>query len=148
MNTMNIKNVLLISLASVGGFITSLLGGWDKLLKGLCICMIIDFATGLILAMVFHKSKKTQNGCASSSEVYKGLAKKIGILFFIAMCVVVDNATNTHYIRNTAILFFLGNEGLSIIENTGQMGVPYPEFVKRALEVLTKKGGTDDGKNQ
>lgn len=144
MNTMNIKNILLISLASVGGVISSLLGGWDKLLKGLCICMVIDFLTGLILAFIFHKSQKTKNGCGCSNEIFKGLAKKICILFLIALCVCVDNMTNTHYIRNTAILFFIGNEGLSIIENTGQMGVPYPEFIKKALEALKDKGEKKD----
>ena len=147
MNTMNIKNILLISLASVGGFITSLLGGWDKLLKGLCVCMVIDFATGLILAFIFHKSQKTKSGRGCSNEIFKGLAKKICILFLIALCVCVDNMTNTHYIRNTAILFFIGNEGLSIIENTGQMGVPYPEFIKKALEALKEKGENKDGKD-
>jgi phage-related holin len=41
-------------------------------------------------------------------------------------------------------LFFIGNEGLSIIENTGQMGVPYPEFIKKALEALKDKGDKKD----
>ena len=145
MTAYNVKNIVLILIASVGGVISSLLGGWDKLLKGLCICMVIDFLTGLILAIIFHKSQKTQNGCASSNEIFKGLAKKICILFLVALCVCIDNMTNTHYIRNTAILFFIGNEGLSIIENTGQMGVPYPEFIKKALEALKDKVNRGDG---
>lgn len=144
MTAYNVKNIVLIFIASVGGVIASLLGGWDKLLKGLCICMVIDFLTGLILAFIFHKSLKTKNGCGCSNEIFKGLAKKICILFLVALCVCVDNMTNAHYIRNTAILFFIGNEGLSIIENTGQMGVPYPEFIKKALEALKDKGDKNE----
>ena len=144
MTAYNLKNIVLIFIASVGGVIASLLGGWDRLLKGLCICMVIDFLTGLILAFIFHKSLKTKNGCGCSNEIFKGLAKKICILFLVALCVCVDNMTNTHYIRNTAILFFIGNEGLSIIENTGQMGVPYPEFIKKALEALKDKGDKNE----
>lgn len=144
MTAYNVKNIVLILIASVGGVISSLLGGWDKLLKGLCICMVIDFLTGLILAFIFHKSQKAKNGCGCSNEIFKGLAKKICILFLVALCVCVDNMTNAHYIRNTAILFFIGNEGLSIIENTGQMGVPYPEFIKKALEALKDKGDKNE----
>ena len=44
------------------------------------------------------------------------------------------------YTRALAIMFFLGNEGLSILENMGLMGVPYPEFIKKALEVMKDKG--------
>ena len=52
----------------------------------------------------------------------------------------MDEISGTHYIRSATIFFFLGNEGLSVIENLGLMGIPYPSFVKKALEALKDKG--------
>ena len=136
MSAYDLKNIVLITFAGVGGFISSLLGGWDKLLCTLIVCMVIDYITGFLLAFVFHKSSKTKNGCASSEAGFKGIVKKICIMCLVALCVCIDSVTGTEYIRNTALLFFIGNEGLSIIENTDKMGVPYPEFIKKALEAI------------
>ena len=71
---------------------------------------------------------------------YKGIVKKTCILILIALSVRVDEISGTHYVRSATIFFFLGNEGLSVIENLALMGVPYPEFVKKALEAVKEKG--------
>ncbi len=134
-----VKNILLAVVSGVGGIISALLGGWDKLLGTLLVCMVIDYITGFLLAFVFHKSNKTKSGKASSRAGFKGIVKKICVLCLIALCVCIDSITGTEYIRNTALLFFIGNEGLSIVENTSQMGVPYPEFIKKALEAIKDK---------
>ncbi len=136
MNTMNIKNILLIFLMRVGGFISYLLGGWDELLKGLCTCMLLDLASGLILTFVFHKCPKTQNGCTRSKEIFKGLAKKICMLFLVVVCVCIDHMINKNYIRKITIIILFSREGLSILSKLDQMGVSYPECVKKLLKEL------------
>jgi len=93
----------------------------------------------MAVALVFHKSRKTKNGGASSEVGFKGIVKKLCIFLLIALAVRVDSITKTNYVRNAAIFFFIGNEGLSVIENIGLMGVRYPLFLKKALEALKEK---------
>lgn len=137
---MNIKNTVLAFLAGLAGAFSQTLGGWDSFLKALVMFMIADYITGMVVALVFHKSQKTKNGGASSSVGYKGIVKKMCIFILIALAVRVDELSGTHYVRSATIFFFLGNEGLSVIENLALMGVPYPEFVKKALEAIKEKG--------
>lgn len=137
---MNIKNTVLAFLAGLASIFSETLGGWDSFLKALVMFMIADYITGMVVALVFHKSQKTKNGGASSSVGYKGIVKKMCIFILIALAVRVDELSGTHYVRSATIFFFLGNEGLSVIENLALMGVPYPEFVKKALEAIKEKG--------
>ena len=62
--------------------------------------------------------------------------------------VLLDSALGVTYVRTAVILFFIGNEGLSLLENLGLMGVPYPEFMQRALEALRDRGDKGDGGNE
>ena len=62
------------------------------------------------------------------------------ILLLVWLAVLLDGALGTGYIRMAVILFFIGNEGLSLLENLGLMGVPFPSFLQRALEALQKQG--------
>ena len=133
-----LKNLLLFAVAGVGAVASSLLGGWDSLLKCLTVLMVIDYITGVATALVFHRSNKTLGGGASSKECFKGIVKKISILCLVAMAVCVDNISGTHYIRSVTIIFFIGNEGISVLENVGLMGIPYPAFLKKALEEIKK----------
>jgi len=141
-----VKNTVLIITASLGGVISQVFGGWDTLLKCLVVFMITDYITGLAVAFFFQKSNKTKNGGASSKEGFKGIIKKICMLMVVALAVCIDTLSKTDYIRSVTILFFIGNEGLSICENLGLMGIKYPEFLHRALEVLRDKN--DKGENQ
>ena len=106
--------------------------------------MIMDYITGIAVAFVFHKSNKTNTGGASSTECYKGIVKKMCILALVGVSVAIDNMTGNHYIRSATIFFFLGNEGLSILENVGLMGMKYPGFIKKALEVIKEKSDEDE----
>ena len=135
----NIKNVILITLAGLGSVLAETFGGWDSFLKALVMFMAVDYITGMTVALVFHKSQKTKSGGASSQVGYKGIVKKVCVLLLVALAVRVDEISGTHYIRNATIFFFLGNEGLSIIENLALMGIKYPDFLKRALETLGKE---------
>lgn len=136
----NIKNLTLAIFAGVGSVLAETFGGWDSFLKALVMFMIVDYITGMVVALVFHKSQKTKNGGASSEVGYKGIIKKLCTFLLVALSVRMDEISGTHYIRNATIFFFLGNEGLSVIENLGLMGVPYPDFIKKALETLKDKG--------
>jgi len=139
-----IKNIFLAVVASIGGIISQVCGGWDTLLKCLVVFMLADYLTGIAVALIFHKSRKTKSGCASSKEGFKGIIKKICMLMVVALAVCIDTLSKTDYIRSVTILFFIGNEGLSICENLGLMGIKYPEFLHRALEVMREENDKGD----
>ena len=136
---MSLKNICLAIFSAVGSILAETFGGWDVFLKALVMFMAVDYITGMTVALIFHKSDKTKNGRASSAVGFKGIAKKICIFLLVALATKVDAMSDTNYIRNATIFFFIANEGLSVVENIGLMGVKYPEFLKRALEALKDK---------
>lgn len=144
MNGATIKNITLATLAGIGSVFAEVFGGLDSFLKALIMFMVVDYITGMAVAFVFHKSSKTENGGASSAVGFKGIVKKISIFMMIALAVRIDEMSNTHYVRSAVIFFFVGNEGLSVLENLGLMGVPYPEFLKKALDVIKDNGDKKD----
>ena len=131
----------------VGGFIAAIFGGWDSALVTLVIFMSIDFFTGVVTAAM-RKSKHTESGGLSSKTGWFGLAKKVCTLMLIAVAVRMDIMLGTTYIRDAVCISFCLNELLSIIENTSCMGVPYPDSIKKAIEVLQKKAGRLDDEIQ
>ena len=124
----------------VGGFIAMLLGGWDSAMITLVIFMAIDFTTGMIAAAL-GKSKHSWTGRLSSKAGWYGLAKKFCTLLIIVAAVRIDILIGTTYVRDATCIGFCVNELLSIIENTSLMGVPYPDAIKKAIDVLQKKAG-------
>lgn len=109
-----------------------LLGGWDVSLICLVIVIALDYISGVMKAFVLKS--------LSSKIGLYGLMKKIGLLLVVMLAVVVDRVTgNTGMIRNLVIYYFVANEGLSIIENLGQAGVPVPQSIKKALKALKKE---------
>lgn len=140
MNGVQIKNIALLIFSAVGSFVAEHLGGVDKMLTALIAFMVVDYITGLSVAFIFHKSQKTKNGGASSAVGFKGIVKKMCILLLVGLAHELDYIMGIDYIRALSILFFIGNEGLSVLENVGLMGVPYPEFLKKALEAIKDKG--------
>lgn len=140
MKLLHIKSVVLACLAAAGSTLTWLLGGWNSALQALLIFMAIDFVTGMSVALIFKKSPKTETGAAESNTCFKGLLRKVAILLAVMLAVQLDGILGQDQLcRNTVIFFFLGNEGLSIVENLALMGVPMPQMVKNALEVLREK---------
>ena len=124
----------------VGGFITTLLGGWDSALATLVVFMGIDFVTGLVTA-VMGKSKHSDSGLLNSKAGWVGLEKKFCVLLMIVVAVRIDILLGTTYIRDATCIGFCVNELLSIVENTSLMGIPYPDAIKKAIDVLQKKAG-------
>ena len=124
----------------VGGFIATLLGGWDSALATLVVLRGMDFVTGLVTA-VMGKSKHSRSGKLNSKAGWIGLAKKFCILLMVVVGVRIDILLGTTYIRDTVCISFCLNELLSIIENTTLMGIPYPPAIKKAIDVLQTKVG-------
>lgn len=141
---MSMKVSILAWLAMIGGTIVSFLGGWDSALQTLLIFMAADYITGIIVAGVFKNSDKSKTGALESRAGFKGLLRKLAILVLILVANELDKAVGGNFSRTAVILFFCANEGLSILENIGMMGVEYPPFLKNALEALKKKNGADD----
>ncbi|MBR3753451.1 MAG: phage holin family protein [Ruminiclostridium sp.] len=141
---MTLKNGILAVFAAVGSWIANALGGWDAAMVLLVAFMATDYVTGVLVAAVWHRSPKSQSGALDSKAGFKGLCKKGVILLLVWVGCLLDSALGTTYVRMAVILFFIGNEGLSLLENLGLMGVPYPEFLKRTLEALKDQG--DHGK--
>lgn len=133
------KQTLFAVIGIIGSLIANLLGGWDMALQTLILFMATDYVTGLIVAGVFKKSTKTENGSLESKAGWKGLCRKGMTLLYILVAAQVDKMSGTDIIRNAVVIGYIANEGLSILENGGLMGVPYPKKLKDAIAVLKNK---------
>lgn len=133
------KDWILTIIGAVGGFVTALFGGWDTALMTLIIFMAIDYASGLIVAGVFHASKKTDTGTLESRAGWKGLCRKCMTLLFALIATRLDMVIGTTYIRDAVCIAFIANELISIVENAGLMGVPIPTILQKAIDILQKK---------
>lgn len=138
-HAINIKNGVLTTLAVVGSALANALGGWDAALKVLVALMAADYITGILVAAVWKRSNKSTTGSLDSKAGFKGLCKKGMILLLIWLGVLLDQAMGAAYIRTAVVLFFVGNEGLSLLENLGLMGVPYPAFLRNMLQALREQ---------
>ena len=126
----NAKNALITSFGAIGGIFASAFGGWNTGLTTLVIFMAVDYMTGLIVAGVFHKSKKSEGGTLESRAGFKGICKKVMML----LCVLVTAGTTV--VKDGITIAFLCNEALSIVENAGLMGIPGLEGLSGAIEAL------------
>lgn len=149
-NALHIKDAILAALAVAGSAIANIFGGWDATLAILIALMAADYVTGVLVAALWKKSNKSESGTLDSRAGFKGLCKKGTILLLVWVSVLLDNAVGAQYIRTAVCLFFIGNEGLSLLENVGLMGMPYPKFFKDMLEALRSKGdgGETNGESQ
>ena len=124
----------------LGGWLGYFVGGWDGMLIALVVLMALDYITGVMCAIADKK--------LSSSVGFKGICKKV----FILMLVGVANIVDVHVVgsgsalRAAVICFYLSNEGVSILENAGHIGLPIPEKLKVVLEQL--HGRTDEKKDE
>ena len=139
MENVNIKEALCTSVGLIGSCIASLFGGWNTGLVTLIIFMTIDYASGLAVAGIFHKSKKTESGALESKAGWKGLCKKCMTLLFVLIAYRLDLTLGTNYIRDAVIIGFMVNELISIVENAGLMGLPLPDSLNKAIDVLSQK---------
>lgn len=110
-----------------------LLGGVDIALQCLIIMIILDYVSGVASA-IYNKKLNSQVGL-------KGILKKFMYLVIVCVSVILDRIIgNTGAIRTLVIYFFVANDGISILENIGKMGIPLPKKLIDTLEQLKKKG--------
>lgn len=135
----SLKNEICTAIGVIGAFIAQLYGGWTLGMSALVITMCIDYITGLIVAGVFHKSKKSEDGRLESHEGWKGLVKKGVTMLLILVAVEIDKVLGIGtFTRDAIVIGFFANECVSVVENAGLMGLPLPSVIIEAIEVLKK----------
>ena len=133
------KNTICTTVGAAGGAVAAFFGGWDTGLVTLVIFMCIDYVSGLVVAGVFHNSKKTTTGALESKAGWKGLCRKGMSLLFVLIAYRLDLVIGSNYIRDAVIIGFIANEAISIVENAGLMGIPLPAVIIKAIDILTSK---------
>ncbi len=122
-----------------GTLLTSLvyfLGGCDIALQLLLLAIVLDYVTGIFKA-IYKKKLNSEIGL-------KGIVKKIGYLILVALATMTDRIMgDTGAIRTLVIYFFVANEGISVLENWGDMGVPFPQKLRDTLEQLKQNGDSN-----
>lgn len=120
-----------ISIAGVGGVLSYLFGGFDNLMMTLLILMTIDYISGVLKA-IYNRKINSQIG-------FRGIIKKVMILLLVVLASTLQTVLlSTVPIRDVVIMFYIANEGISIIENMGSV-IPIPENIKAFFEQLNKK---------
>lgn len=133
-----IFNAASVTAGIAGGLAAALLGAWDELLWGLVMLMIFDYVTGVIKGIYTKR--------LSSDTGFKGLLKKVMILVVVALANVVQELTGGNAaIREIVIMFYIANEGISILENAAVLLPNIPEGLKSIL--LQLRGGEDENRN-
>lgn len=134
------KNIISFITSTLATALVYYLGGWDIALQTLLVIIVLDYLTGICKAI--HTKKL-------NSEIgLKGIVKKIGYLIIVAVSVILDKiAGNTGAIRTLVIYFFVANEGISILENWGGMGLPLPQKLRDTLEQLKNDNDPKKGDN-
>ena len=123
--------------ASIGTAATYLWGGWDAVLMALVVLACIDYATGVAAAAI--------RGELDSGIGARGIARKIGMFVVVAVAHVLDSTggLGEPVLRTVACWWYCANEGLSILENAGEIGVPIPEQLRAAIARLREGGEAD-----
>lgn len=123
-------NTIQVIFTGVGGWLGWFLGGCDGLLYALVLFVVVDYITGVMCAATDHKL---------SSEVgFKGICRKVLIFLLVGIGHVLDAQIigSGSVLRTAVIFFYLSNEGVSLLENAGHLGLPIPEKLKIVLEQL------------
>ena len=123
-------NTIQIIFTGVGGWLGYFLGGCDGLLYALVVFVVVDYITGVMCAI--------NNKSLSSAVGFKGICRKVLIFLLVGIANVLDvQVIGTGSVLRTAVIFFyISNEGISLLENAGHLGLPIPEKIKVVLEQL------------
>ena len=120
-------------IAGIVGLAGWFFGGLDGYIKVLIACTVIDYVTGICRAGL--------EGKISSRIAFNGIARKITMFLFVGLANIIE----THLLPDkpgfkvAIILFYIGNEGISIIENADKLGVPIPKFLRGRFLEFSKK---------
>ena len=123
-------NTIQLIFSAVGGWLGYFLGGCDGLLYALIAFVVIDYITGVMCAII--------NRELSSAVGFKGIFLKVLIFLLVGIANIIDvQVIGTGAVLRTAVIFFyISNEGVSLLENAGHLGLPIPEKIKTVLEQL------------
>lgn len=124
---------------SIGSTLSYFIGGVDTMFIVLCVFLLIDYISGIIVAVVFKNSSKTETGKLNSSVSFKGLCKKFFVVVLVGVAHFLDIALGTNFIRGGVVVAFISNETISIIENAGLMGIPIPNVLRKAIDILQER---------
>ncbi|WP_018659236.1 phage holin family protein [Allofustis seminis] len=127
-----------IILAGIGGYVGYFLGGVDGLIHGLIAFVLIDYITGVMCAITDKR--------LSSAIGFKGIFRKILIFLLVGIANILDVKVigSGSALRTVVIVFYLSNEGISILENAAHLGLPIPEKLKAILKQLRDKEDKDE----
>ena len=126
---------------AAGAVIGFCFGEINGLFKALIFMMTVDYVTGWIKAIYLKE--------LSSAAGFKGIAKKIMILCLVSICHIIDVHVigDKSIIMSAATMFYIGNEGISILENAVQIGIPVPQILKKTLKQLSDKEKEENNEN-
>ena len=133
-------NLYKISAAAAGAVI-SFFTGIPVIMWVLIGMMTLDYVTGLMTGMM-GVSSKTEGGKLSSRAAFDGLMRKIMIFLVVILSVLVDLAVQYgagvtfNAVTGATCLWFIASEGVSVLENAAELGVPIPGILRKALELL------------
>lgn len=121
-------NMIQLAFAGVGGWLGYFLGGCDGLILALLAFVVIDYITGVMCAIADKK--------LSSAVGFKGICRKVLIFLLVGIANILDvQVIGTGSVLRTAVIFFyISNEGVSLLENAGHLGLPIPVKIKAVLE--------------
>ena len=130
-------------MCAVGGAIAGLFGGWNTMLTLLAAAMVLDYISGVMVA-VTGNSPKSATGALSSRAGFQGLMKKAFIMLIVLLATLLDRAigNETLVFQMATAAYYFANEGISILENAALLGVPFPEKIREMLEELKENGGS------
>ena len=133
-----IRSGIQISFTALGGFVGWFLGGVDGFLYALIAFAVLDYITGVMCAITDKN--------LSSAVGFKGICRKVLIFTLVGIGNIVDVYVlgQGGVLRTAVIFFYLSNEGVSILENSANLGLPIPETLKEVLEQLHDRGGDDN----
>ena len=118
--------------ASIASGLTWLFGGWNETLTVLIVLIVVDYITGVLSAIV--------NRELSANVGYKGIVKKVMILLVVVVGIQIDGAMQAQgVVSNIVIYFFIANEGLSVLENVTEAGIPIPSKLKEVLKIYKEE---------
>lgn len=144
------KDMICTAVGIAGSAIASCFGGWDAGLKTLVVFLALDYITGLVVAGLFHNSPHSSTGGLESRAGWKGLVRKCATLALVLAAHYLDLilGLDKDYIRNMVIIGFVTNEFISLVENAGLMGLPLPNAVLKAIDILKEKAGEAEAEEE
>ena len=115
------------------GILAWFFGGLDGFVQVLIAFSIIDYLSGICAAVV-QKQK------LSSAVGFKGITRKVYMFILVGMAHIIDAHLlgDSQALRTAVCLFYIGNEGISILENAHNMNISIPNFLEDKILHFTK----------